>query len=273
MKFLFVSCLMYNESEVCDMSKFINNKEVSTILSELSVFEETSKKTYQGYDYREIEDFYNRLWDVCGKENVVVTSLSTTPPIFTNLPTGQVLCSAYIEVSIYYDDGSLWRTVGSWGEMEVIYSEKNSRYDGIGNIIDVASAKALKLALKKLDVFGTYSLQKKETKTSSSKSKPKASEKENKVMAEGVFSLKGLSQASVVRTDKTTNKPVYAWSCEQDGKEYNVVFYPNAYKEDEDWLNRLIKQLEVKPSTLINIRAKELPDKDGVKQLIFTKRA
>ena len=256
------------------MSKTINGISENEILNGISVFVKPRKKTYKGFDYREIEDFYNRLWEVCGKKNVIVTQPSNTQPIYTTLPTGQVICSVYIEVSILYDDGTVFRTIGSWGETELVRQNESGRFDGIGNIIDIASAKALKLALKKLDCFATYSDPgSEESNKSSSAKKPAAASKPKPEVKPGTYSLKGKEPIQKIREDANTGLPVYTWLCYNEGGDFNVVFYPNKYGEVQDWMERLVDASKKKPDTLIKIGAKELSTKDGVIQLMFDSKA
>jgi len=258
-----------------DNIKRINNKTPEQILTELSVFVKTTDKTYQGFDYRKVEDFYERLWTVCGKENVVINMPSSATPVYTSLPTGQTLCSVYMEVSILYDDGEVWRTAGSWGESEIIYSDKGNRYEGLGNVIDTASAKALKLALKKLDIFGVYSYKESGSKASSKNKKEDKASKPASVgtnRKSGTFRLKGTESIAVVRKDNNTGLPVYTWKCQNEGGAFNVVFYPNKYSNVGDWMDRLVLATKDKPDILVDIVCQELGEKDGIPQLMFESR-
>lgn len=256
----------------------INNKTPGQILEGLSLFVETTEKNYRGFDYRKIEDFYDRLWTVCGKNSVVVTMLPSAAPVYTTLPTGQVICSVYVEISIFDDEGNIWRRVGSWGESELILTSNEktgvSKFDGIGNVVDTASAKAVKLALKKLDVFGYYTNANALDKEKTTSSKGNSSSKKSTNNSEkAIFSLIGTECVKEQRVDSNTGLPVYTWKCTQGTDTYNVVFYPNVYTKYNDWMERLKAATGDKPDTLIKIAAKQLQIKEGIKQLMFLEKA
>lgn len=245
------------------MDILINKKTPAECFSELCCFVKTTKKNFKGFDYREIEDFYNLLWDVFGKTNVMISQPAIPAPVYTTLPTGQVICSVYVEITIYNDNGEVFRTFGSWGEAELVYSDKSNRFDGLGNVIDIAKAKAVKLCCKEMDAFGNYSYNRSDT-TSEPTEKPS-----KKNISRGVFVLKGTEPIVELRVDKTTGLPVYTWKCENESGAFNIVFYPNKYKDCADWINRLVAQSKNKPNTLIEIKASKLDVKEGITQLMF----
>ena len=200
----------------------INGKSVTVCLEELTKAPEKLKETYRGFDYIPVEAFYQRLWDVFGKDNVIITQPSTTQPVYNQLHSGQVTCSVYVEVDILFDNGQTFRKVGSWGETELIYSDKSGTFDGLGNVCDIASTRALKNALKKLDIFGVYSSREDNSK---SNAKPKATASVTKEKpktrrgARGRFSLKGIEPIVEIRKDANTQLPVYAWKCRNEAGE------------------------------------------------------
>lgn len=207
------------------MSKLKNGKELAVALKEVAVFKEKAKSLQGKYGYYEKSEYYERLCQVFGVDGF---SLNYEFGGLHTLPTNQIFGVGKCVIGLLDEAGNVVYSVSGLGTEEIEFSDKNSKYIMLNNVGSGVDTAAFKEACRQLNIFNCVMEKKPENKTENSSSSSTSTAVEKKQ-----FRVVG----SLVENGecKFTHKPVYKQKMECDGKEIEVLFYPNNYTKDEYW--------------------------------------
>lgn len=252
--------------------RLVNDKSISEVLRLLREPKEPDKKLMGKYPYYKIDSYYERVNSCIGTDHYTVEYSDRE---LHTIASGQEVMLCKCRITILDDDFHPILFKEAYGGREIHYGEQSHIDDGVKNLAANAAAAAFKEAWKSFGIFGIRPDDNSEDGKNSSATHAGEKEKaaDNAQQSQDdyeTYHLTGSKCVVVERTDSRTNMPVYKYRCKGiDTKtEYDVIFYPNRYKNIKDKMKKLIDMASNGPLMLC-IKAKKLDQRDGVFQLVF----
>lgn len=252
------------------MSRTINGISVTEVLSKLASKRKPDDKLQNKYPYYKIDTFYE-VWNSA----VGVDHYNVSYPIenYVQVSSGQELVSCKCRIEILDDNYEVVISKEAWGGKEIQYATTSGKTDGLKNIPGNAAQAAFKEASKMFGIFGLRPTNETDVEISEQAPTGDIPTKSSVTEKDATYRLITICKAEVVRTDKNTSKPVYRFqTTDEAGSRYDVLFYPNNYKDSEDTVSQMVS-LSERQQLAVTIAADALPPRNGIPQLIFKRLA